>query len=324
MSYPPGQQPPTWGGQEQPPSWGQQLPPGWGPPPQVAYSASPGRSGAGTVAIVVAFVGLLVLVVAIAAVVIFLNQPAAPAPACQPAVPCAPGPSLPPVSTAAPTPRTGAASPQPGGSPPVTVTPSGGQPATALPSGAIPSAQPSPGLPQPTATSESPPVILGGSTWRSATLGYGFEFDAGIFQLSRSSDDLAVLDSVFFDGQVVVQATTADVSPAEMIERQAAVVDGFMIGRTKDRDDYDALLGPSIGYVSGEGAVYSGILLSSDGTPVAPGGVTVLASSDGRITVAVVVIVGEPNSRFGAETYQHILRQMADDILKTFDWGSPA
>lgn len=133
-----------------------------------------------------------------------------------------------------------------------------------------------------------------------------------------------MLDSQFLDGQVVVQAKTADVSPAEMIDQQTTVVDGFMIGRTKDKDDYDALLGPSIGYVSGEGAVYSGILLSSDGTPVAPGGVTVLASTDGRITVAAIVIVAEPDSRFGSDTYQHILRQLADDILKTFNWGPPA
>lgn len=314
MSYPPGQQPPTWGGQ-QPPMLGQQPPPGWGPPP-VIYAQSPGGSGLGAAAIVSAFVGLLVLVAAVAALVIFMSQPPTPTPPCQPGVPCAPGPSLPPVSVATPTPRTTAV--------PASGVPSTGQPPTAQPSGAPSTALPSPGFPQPTPVTDSPPVILGGSTWRSPTLGYGFEFDAGTFQLSRSDDELAVLDSVLLDGQVVVQATTADVSPAEMIDQQTTVVDGFMISRTKDKDDYDALLGPSIGYVSGEGAVYSGILLSSDGTPVAPGGVTVLASTDGRITVAVTVIVAEPDSRFGSDTYQHILRSMADDILKTFDWGPPA
>ena len=47
-----------------------------------------------------------------------------------------------------------------------------------------------------------------------------------------------------------------------------------MVARSADKDDYDTVLGPSIGYVRGEGAVFSGTLLGRDGTPVAPGGVT--------------------------------------------------
>ena len=324
MSYPPGQQPPTWGGQQGgqlPPAWGQQQPPGWGPAPPVNYSPSPGGSGMGAAAIVAAFIGLLVLVAAVAAMVIFLNQPPAPPPACQPGLPCAPRPSLPPVSAATPTPRNDVGTPRPETLAPSSPAPSGAQPASPPPSGTLPSAPPSPAVPQPTPATDSPPVVLGGSTWRSATLGHGFEFDPGILQLSQSTDELALFDTLFFDGQIVVNAVTADVTPAEMIEQQLAIIDSFMIARVVDSDDYDAVLGPSIGYVNGQGAVYSGILLSSDGTPSAPGGVTLLASTDGRITVAVVVIVAQPDSRFGSDTVQHTVRRMADDILKTFDWG---
>lgn len=130
-----------------------------------------------------------------------------------------------------------------------------------------------------------------------------------------------MLQLQFLDGTVVVQGATADVTPAELIERQLAMVDGFMIGRTKDTDDYDALLGPSLGYISGEGGVYSGILTSSDGTPVAPGGVTIVASTNGRVTVAVVLIVGEPDTLFGSDTAQYVIRSAVDDIVKSFDWG---
>ena len=98
---------------------------------------------------------------------------------------------------------------------------------------------------------------------------------------------------------------------------ELAVVDTFMIGRVEDSDDYDALLGPSIGYIRGEGDVFSGTLLSSDGTPVAPGGVTVLASTDGRLTVSVVVVVGSPDDRLGSDTHQHVVRGAADQFLKT-------
>ncbi len=130
-----------------------------------------------------------------------------------------------------------------------------------------------------------------------------------------------MLELQFLDATVVVEGTTADVSPSELIELELAVVDGFMIGRTTDTDDYDALLGPSLGYISGEGGVYSGILTSSDGTPAAPGGVTIVASTNGRATVAVVVIVGEPDTLFGSDTAQYIIRSAVDAIVKSFDWG---
>ena len=74
--------------------------------------------------------------------------------------------------------------------------------------------------------------------------------------------------------------------------------------------------------VRGETAVYSGILLGADGTPVAPGGVTVMASTNGRLTVGVIVIVGEPDSDLGGDTLQHVVRDAVDDIVKSFDWGS--
>jgi hypothetical protein len=82
------------------------------------------------------------------------------------------------------------------------------------------------------------------------------------------------------------------------------------------------LLGPSIGYVPGQGGVFSGTLTSRDGTPVAPGGVAIVSSTDGRITVAVVVIVGTPDARQGGQTQEHAVRTAADDILKTFNWNA--
>jgi hypothetical protein len=132
-----------------------------------------------------------------------------------------------------------------------------------------------------------------------------------------------VLEIPSVNAQVVVEATDDDITPAQMIEREAGVVDTFMIARTPDTDDYDAVLGPGIGYVRGEGAVFSGILLGADGTPVAPGGVTIMASTNGRITVAVVVIVAEPDASSGGDTLQHQVRDAVDDIVKSFDWGSP-
>jgi hypothetical protein len=337
MSYPPGQGPPTWGGQQQPPSWGgQQQPPTWGGPPPPGqppgppptgwgppayYSVTPSRSGANPLVIIGLFVGILVLVAAVVGAIVLMNQPAPPKPPCVPGIPCAPGPSLPPIALATPTPK-GGVTPAPGSTP--LPPPSSSAPATGQPGpSAAPATPPSSGFqPQPTPVSDSPAVVLGGSVWRSSTLGYGFEYDPELWDLSQSTDELALLDSLQFNGQLLVEATTAETTPDEMIDQELAVIDGFMIGRTKDKDDYDAVLDPSVGYVRGTSAVFSGILLGNDGTPVAPGGVTIMASTNGRITVVVVVVVAQPDERLGADTYQHLLRTAADDIVKTVDWGA--
>lgn len=277
------------------------------------YAMPPNKRGANPAVIVAMFVGILVVVIGIAGALIVLNQPPPPQPPCVPGRPCAPGPSLPPISAASPTPHGPQESPgRPASRPPATPEASGPQPT-------------GPATPSPIATPEStsPPVVLGGSSWHSGALDYGFEFDGELFNLSQATDTLTVFNFNFYDAQIVIEATDDDVTPAEMIQRELQVVDGFMVGRTEDRDNYDTVLGPSIGYISGEAKVFSGILTNSDGTPSAPGGVTVLASTNGRITVAVVVIVAEPDAQFGSDTAQFMVRGAVDDILKSFDWGSP-
>ncbi len=316
MSYPQGGQPPTW--QSQQPTWQGQQPPTWGgqQPQQPQFQYQPGGPGGNRAAIIAVFIGVLIAIIAIAGVVIFLNRPPIPEPPCPPSRPCAPGPTLPPVAGVSPTPGA-VATPRPTTAPQPTPATSG---APATPT----TGSPAPSTPAPVETpgSNSPALLLGGSQWRSATLGYGFEYDASLFQLSQESDTLAVFDVPDLNAQVVVDATEDDITAAEMIEREAAQIDTFMIARTDDTDDYDAVLGPGIGYVRGETAVYSGILLGADGTPVAPGGVTVMASTNGRITVALIVIVGEPDSALGGDTLQHAVRDAVDDIVKSFDWGA--
>jgi hypothetical protein len=163
---------------------------------------------------------------------------------------------------------------------------------------------------------------VSGTVYTDASLGYGFEYNPDVFTLGDSGNGFAVLNGNFFDTQIWVDAVTADTSPGQMIANELARVDRFLIARVADTDAYDALLGPSIGYVRGQGGVWSGTVVGRDGTPVAPGGVTIVSSTDGRITAAVVVIVGTPDARQGGETQQHQVRSNADDILKTFKWST--
>jgi hypothetical protein len=291
VSYPP-----------QPPQPPQPQP----PQPQWYYGAPPPRrSGISGGAIFVIFLAVLLVLTLVGTVVILLSLPSPPIAPCEPGRVCAPQPSLPPFPqrSLAPT-RTATPAPTPNGS-------------------ALPSPVTTPG-PDETPTSNSP-VLISGEVWRSGTLGYFFEYDPDAFSISQASDELAIFDVSFAHAQVVIVGASGDVSPSELIQSElTGNIDRIIIGRTLDRDPYDALLGPSIGHVRGEGAVYAGTLLGSDGTPVAPAGVTIVAASDGRITVAVVVIVGQPDVLDGSDTVQYQVRQAADQIVKTFDWdGTP-
>jgi len=245
------------------------------------------------------FVGVFVLIAVVVGVVVFASQPPPPVPPCQPGQACAPVPSLPPVAGRSPLPI-----------------------ATAV---SNPVSQPTPGaslaLPAPTPT-DNTPAAISGQRLTDDSLGYGFEYDRDAWSLSDSGAGFAVLGSSYFDCQVWVDVVSADTSPQKMMDSELSQVDRFLVGRVADTDTYDAVLGPSIGYVRGIGSVWSGTLVSSDGSPLAPGGVTVVSSSDGRITAAVVVIVGTPDAQENGDTQQYNARKAADDILKTFDWGS--
>lgn len=307
-AYPP--QPPP------PPGYGYGYPYGAPPPPPSGSRLGPG-------VIVAVFVGVLVALSVVAGVVIFLNQPPPPIPDCQPGEACAPRPTLPPISQQSPFPSL---SPLPTGKGPTPQpSPTTGPTAPSSPgaTGQPASPEPSPS-PAPTASpgSDSPPA-LSGQVWRSETLGYSFEFNPEYFELIREDDDTAVFSGTFFDAQVVIEADEATTSVDEMIARELEIVDTFVIARVPDDDEYDALLGPGIGYVRGEGAVYGGTLVGDDGTPLAPAGVVVMAATDGRLSVAVVLIVGQPDVLLGPDTHMNAVRDAADDFVKTFDWGTP-
>jgi hypothetical protein len=259
-------------------------------------------------AIVAIFVGVMLALALIAGLFIFLGQAPPPVPPCPTGERCAPRPSLPPVSQVSPppTPVLPSTGPTPPATPPTTIAP--GQTATPV---ALPTAGPGSDSPQ----------LVSETLWQNDTLGFSFEYDANLWSLTEQGDGFAVFVSGPFDAQLIIDVADASTTPQEVMANQLAFLDGFMIGRVEDPDSYDALLGPSIGYVRGEGAVYSGTMLSNDGTPVAPGGVTILGATDGRLSAALMLIVWSPDELLGGDTHQHEARRSADFFLKTFDWN---
>jgi hypothetical protein len=252
--------------------------------------------------IVLLFVGVLVLVAIVAAAFVSLTAPEPPVAPCTAGVPCAPKPTLGPVSS----PVAGATArplttPAPGGSP--------------VPGSSL--------APVGTPTGDSPPV-LSGTLYKDDSLGFSFEYDPDYFSVGRTGPGTVVLEGDNIDAVVWVDAMAADTAPAKLLESKLSDVDGIVIARETDTDTYDAVLGPSIGYVPGQGGVWAATLVSNDGTPIEPVGVTVVAATDGRITVAVTVIVGSPDHLLSPDdTRQHGVRSLVDDILKTFNWNTP-
>ncbi|MEP7158346.1 MAG: hypothetical protein ABI797_02885 [Chloroflexota bacterium] len=277
-------------------------------PPPGYFNPQPPPSRVNPMAIVAIFIGAMVGLALVAAIVILFSQPAPPVPPCPTGERCAPQPSLPPVSQVSPR--------------PTTVLPSAGATAPATPSTTLAPGQTATPIPQPSATpmSDSPPLVSE-TLWLNVPLGFSFEYDASRWTLTEEGDSFAVFVSEPFDAQLIIDVSEASKTPHEVMENQLAFVDDFMLGRVEDTDSYDALLGPSIGYVRGEGAVYAGTMLSNDGTPVAPGGVTILGATDGRLSAALMLIVWEPDGLLVGDTHQHAARQSADLFLKTFDWN---
>jgi hypothetical protein len=294
------------------------------PPPPGGYyggfNPQPTKAKANSGVIIAVFVGVLLAVGLIVGVAVLLNQPLPPVTPCDQGEICGSPPTARPISNATPlpgsttAPRTAGAT----GGPGVTIAP---QPTPAPTGPAASPGVPTP-TPAPTPVSNADAVTLGG-TWTSSTFGVGFEFNPDYFTMGNNGADFAILRDNFFDGSVVVKATSAETTPAEFIDQQVAVLDTVMVARTGDTDDYDAVLGPSIGYVNGEARVFSGILLGPDGTPTAPGGATIVSATNGQVTVAVIVIVAQPDLLFGIDSVQHLVRSTADDVLKTFTWSTP-
>ena len=177
---------------------------------------------------------------------------------------------------------------------------------------------PSPGQSaQPTPASNAAPFV-GGTVWRSQSLGYSFEYDPGTWTLAKSEDKFAqlLLGPVEVDVIGYPASTSVDGALQDVLKQ----TDNFMIGRAPDTRPYDALLGAGLGYVRGKGAVFSATFKNADGTPGDTAGMTVMAATKGNATVVIVVLVENPDKAFGSGTLQHAARGQVDSIVKTFLW----
>jgi hypothetical protein len=254
----------------------------------------PHPSRAGGRSMIGIFLGGLLGVALLVGIIVFFNQPPAP-PSCPDGQVC----PVPPPATLQPGRTPGPGQTQaPGQTPAATLAP--GQTAA------------------PTPASNAAPFVSG-TLWSSASLGYSFEYDDSFWTLAKDEDAFAQLtvgpvevDIIGYPASTSVDAALADVE---------GNIDSFVIGRAANDRTYDALLGPAIGFVPGDGAVFAGTYKNTDGTVGDPVGITLMAATHNQATVVVLVLVDNPDDKFGSGTLQHAARQAADDVVKTFLWG---
>jgi hypothetical protein len=248
--------------------------------------------------IIAIFVGALVGIAVLVGIIVFASQPPPP-PSCPEGVLCPPPPP--------PTLPTG-------GTPRPTATTTG----VATPRPTAQGATPAPGQsPQPTPQSNAAPFVAG-SLWRSQTLGYSFEYDNSLWTLGK--EDAAFAQLLLGPVEVDVIGYPSSTSVDAALQDALKQVDTFVIGRAPNTRPYDALLGPGIGYIRGKGGVFSGTFKNADGTPGDSAGMTLMAATQGKATVVILVLVENPDKDFGPGTLQHAARSEVDKMVKTFLW----
>jgi len=178
--------------------------------------------------------------------------------------------------------------------------------------------------PAPTSPVTLPPGTVGiraGVPWTSTD--HGFEFEYSELWAVDSSDGSRA--DLVFQGPadavlIVASVPAAEASPEAYADRWFGIIGEEAHDLRADRSGKNAILGPEIGFIDGVGRTYAGTWSSPQAATI-PIGVSLVTASDGRTTVAVVLVVWNPDGEVGSTWRQHAVRGTAELVLKTFRWG---
>ena len=179
----------------------------------------------------------------------------------------------------------------------------------------------------PTSPSSLPPDTIGiraGEPWTSSELGYEFEYPSDWWKISDQGPRGVGFGYLWSgaDAQLIVAAVpAAEASAQALSDRWFADLQAWAPDLEPDTTGKNAILGPEIGFVDGLGSTYAGSVSNPQGG-TRPVGVSVVVASDGRTTVAVILIVANPDQAAGDLWVQHVVRADVELVLKTFRWGT--
>jgi hypothetical protein len=184
------------------------------------------------------------------------------------------------------------------------------------------------GAETPASPAALPPSTIGiraGTPWINSALGFQFEY-TDWWKVDTSNTDTSEVDLAYQgtsgDGLLIVSAVpTTDAGPQEFSDRWFGILRDWAPDLAADESEKNAILGPSIGFINGIGRTYAGSRSSAQ-SATTPVGISVVVASDGHTTVAVVLIVWNPDKPVGGKWLQYNIRSRAEIVLKTFRWGA--
>ena len=176
--------------------------------------------------------------------------------------------------------------------------------------------------------------LVNGPAWSSSELGFSLHYDARTWDVEQDDKDLLQLvspsdsnGSERGDWVIVEGVAASSATPEQLIQARVASLSKSVPDLAASSDSYYQVNGPEIGDVAGIAAVYVGTLDDTDGTPVAPVRYSIVAASNGRLTVALTVRTLNPDELADQGppelTWHMYSRQLADVLLEDFRWPAP-
>ena len=178
---------------------------------------------------------------------------------------------------------------------------------------------------------DSTTELVVGTAWSSTTFGYSIHYDPDSWVVNQSQGDLLQLispsdssGSIRSDWVIVEAAASAGATPQQLIDQRVALLRKSVPDLAVDLGSYYQVNGAESGNVPGLAQVYAGTLDDTDGTPIAPVRYSIVAATNGRITVAVTVRTLDPDSIADhgppVITWHMYSRQLTDVLLEDFRW----
>jgi len=127
--------------------------------------------------------------------------------------------------------------------------------------------------------------------------------------VGNKSDTSLELDLDGADAIMVIEGFPGTTSQKAAAQKELSRLSGAVRNVVQDNSAADQILEPSVGYRRGVGGVFDGTL----DTPQGPGTqvvAAIMAATDGKATVAVIVLSDGPSRRFAFAA--------ADAVLNTF------
>lgn len=158
------------------------------------------------------------------------------------------------------------------------------------------------------------------SVWRSPASAFSLEYDGSLFGIAAQSGAGVSLGIRFKDGTsglVIIRAQPGS-SPTAAIGDRINALGGTVTQLARDTAPADQLLGAGVGFRSGSGAVYKGVLAGPQG--VSQSEVVALESAVvNGVTITATVVA--PASHSGPQSG---LYSLADQVINSVKWPAGA